>query len=163
MNEKMMGKAQKLLKICTFQQKSSCDILWNMLEMNLSFFGGQNTSQGLTLKLSPDIQTILQLGQGQKLVNARWSNFCRLTYTLQSLNLKYYHYMTHRSVNVPFSKSLLPKELVHFRFCRLQNPEGNFQNRIQFFFMKSLQRWLNLIIRSWKKFVPHTTYPLSVP
>ena len=63
---------------------------------------------GPTLKLSQDTQTILQLGLGQKLLNARWSNFCRLTYTLQSLNPKYYHYTTHRSVNVPLSKSLLP-------------------------------------------------------
>ena len=38
------------------------------------------------------------------------------------------------------------KELVHFRFCRQENPEGNFQNRNQLFFMKLLQGWLNPII-----------------
>eukprot|EP00493_Phyllostaurus_siculus_P008553 UN08660 len=29
----------------------------------------------------------------------------------------------------------IEKELVHFRFCRQENPEGNFQNQIQLFFM----------------------------
>ncbi len=46
------------------------------------------------------------------------------------------------------SSNLYLKELVHFRFCRQENPEGNFQNRIQLFFMKLLQGWLNLIILS---------------
>eukprot|EP00493_Phyllostaurus_siculus_P021321 UN21647 len=43
-----------MLKKHIFQQKSSCDIFKSMLDMDLMFLGGRNTSHGLTLKLLPD-------------------------------------------------------------------------------------------------------------
>ena len=49
-----------MLKKHIFQQKSSCDIFKSMLDMDLMFFGGQNTSHGLTLKLLPDPLTFSQ-------------------------------------------------------------------------------------------------------
>ena len=45
-----------MLKKHIFQQKSSCDIFKSMLDMDLMFFGGRNTSHGLTLKLLPEPQ-----------------------------------------------------------------------------------------------------------
>eukprot|EP00493_Phyllostaurus_siculus_P021322 UN21648 len=45
-----------MLKKHIFQQKSSCDIFKSMLDMDLMFLGGRNTSHGLTLKLLPDPQ-----------------------------------------------------------------------------------------------------------
>ena len=53
---KCLKNVQKMLKKHIFQQKSSCDIFKSMLDMDLMFFGGQNTSHGLTLKLLPDPQ-----------------------------------------------------------------------------------------------------------
>ena len=54
--ENALKNLKKMLKKHIFQQKSSCDIFKSMLDMDLMFFEGQNTSHGLTLKQLPDLQ-----------------------------------------------------------------------------------------------------------
>ena len=56
MNEKNNRKTQKMLKKAHIQQKLSCDILKNMLDMDVTFLGGRNTSHRLTLKRLPNLQ-----------------------------------------------------------------------------------------------------------
>ena len=46
----MIQKTQKTLKKAHIQQKLSSDILKNMLDMDVMFWGGRHTSHGLTLK-----------------------------------------------------------------------------------------------------------------
>jgi hypothetical protein len=53
---KCFKKPLKMLKKHIFQQKSSCDIFKSMLDMDLMFFGGRNTSHWHTLKLLPYLQ-----------------------------------------------------------------------------------------------------------
>ena len=52
----MIQKTQKMLKKAHIQQKLSCNILKNMLDMDVMFFGGRNTFHGLTLKRLPNPQ-----------------------------------------------------------------------------------------------------------
>ena len=54
--ENALKKRKKMLKKQIFEQKSSCDIFKSMLDRNVRFFGGRNTSNGLTLKRLPDPQ-----------------------------------------------------------------------------------------------------------
>ena len=102
-----------------------------MLDMDLMFLGGQNTSHGLTLKLLLDPQptqrpkpltfsqqlpflAFLELFLPTAWTRPRISQHLltkileSATHTLKSLNLKYYHHTTPRSVNFLFSKPLLP-------------------------------------------------------
>ena len=103
-----------------------------MLDMDLMFFWGRNTSHGLTLKLLPDPQpsqrpkplTVSQqlpfLAFFELFLPTAWARpkisqhlltkiLESVTYALKSLYLKYYHHTTPRSVNFLFSKSLLAK------------------------------------------------------
>ena len=50
----MTKKVQILLKNDIFDQKSYCNIFDNNLDMDLMFFGGRNTSLGLTLNRFSD-------------------------------------------------------------------------------------------------------------
>ena len=54
---------EKILKKHIFQQKSFCDILKSMLDKDLMFLGGRNTSDQLTLKRLPDLKYPLTFTQ----------------------------------------------------------------------------------------------------
>ena len=54
--KKIALKNPKMLQKQNCEQKSSCDIFKSMLDRNVRFFGGRNTSNGLTLKRLPDPQ-----------------------------------------------------------------------------------------------------------
>ena len=119
-----------MLKKHIFQQKSSCNIFKSMLDMDVMFFGGRKRSHGLTLKRLSDLQPTQRqppLTFSQQLPNlpflelflpTAWARpkisqhmltkiLESVTHTLKSLNLKYYHHTTPRSVNFLFSKPLL--------------------------------------------------------
>ena len=140
---KCLKNVQKMLKNHIFQQKSFCDIFKSMSNMDLMFLGGQNTSHGLTLKLLLDpnplngqnpltfSQQLPFLAFFELFLPTAWARtkisqhlltkiLESATHTLKSLNLKYYHHTTLRSVHFLFSKPLLPNvplnKGVHYLF-----------------------------------------------
>ena len=119
---KYMKKLKMLQKKHIFQQKPSRNIFKNMSDMDLIFFGDRKTSHGLTLKRLPNPQStkwwvpstcsqqvhilpFLELFSPTCWARPKISQHMltkileNVTHTLKSLNLKYHHHTTPRSVN----------------------------------------------------------------